>query len=341
VERLAQRRDVYDITVQGEAEFFANGILVHNCDEAGKWRYGQETWDNLQFGLRLGDDPRQVVTTTPKAGSVVRHIKELPGTVITRGSTYENRANLAPSFLSRIVTRYEGTRLGRQELMGEELEDVPGALWTLDTLEACRVREPPDLVRVVVGVDPSGRDEDTDGDEQGIVVAGVDRAGVGYVLADASCSEGPGEWGRRVVQACHGWRADRIVAEANFGGAMVRLTIRTVDPNAPVRVIHASRGKVARAEPISALYEQGRIKHVGTFAQLEDQMRHMRTDGYVGGGSPDRVDAAVYALTDLMLGYQDTAGIAAPVQVAASARREGAEPARANGHGGGNVVALG
>lgn len=272
------------------------------CDELAKWRYAQDTWDQLQFGLRLGDRPQQVVTTTPRPIPTLRQIMAAKTTRITRGSTHENRVNLAESFLQEIVGRFEGTRLGRQELNAEVLDDVPGALWTRAMLDGTRVKAAPDMVRVVVAVDPSGTKGDGGGDDIGIVVAGKGVDGRCYVIADRSCNLSPDGWGRRAVAAYSEFRADRIVAERNFGGAMVEHVIRSIDRSVSYREVTASRGKIARAEPVAALYEQGRVSHVGAFAQLEDQLCQMTGSGFIGEGSPDRADAAVWAITELMLG---------------------------------------
>ena len=285
------------------------------ADELAKWKYAQETWDQLQFGLRTGTRPRLVITTTPKPIKLLKMIIGDPATVVTRGSTFENAANLAESFLKTIEGRYAGTRLGRQELDAEILDDVPGALWTRDTIEAARKSRDgrtltwetmPELRRVVVAIDPSGAsgEDGETGNSIGIGVAGLGMDGIGYVLADRTCLLSPAGWGRRAVDAYHEFSADRIVAEQNFGGAMVAHVIRTTDKNAAFKLVHASRGKVARAEPVAALYEQGRVKHVGAFPDLEDQMVAMKPEGYVGGGSPDRVDWLVWAITDLMLASQ-------------------------------------
>jgi phage terminase large subunit-like protein len=273
-------------------------------DEVGAWNYAQEAWDMAMFGLRLGTAPQVMVTTTPRPIPLLRQIMASPNTVITRGSTYANRANLAASFLDKIVTRYEGTRLGRQELLGEMLDDVPGALWTRDMIDAAKAGVTlPDMRRVVVAVDPSGtRGQSDDGDSVGIVVAGQGVDGVGYILADRTCKLSPDGWGRRAVEAYREFKADRIVAERNFGGAMVEHVIRTVDQRVAYKEVTASRGKVIRAEPIAALYEQGRVKHVAGMTDLEDQLCAMTADGYLGEGSPDRADALVWALTELSLG---------------------------------------
>lgn len=270
------------------------------CDELAKWRYAQETWDNLQFGLRLGTRPRQIITTTPRPIALLREILADPTTHVTRGRTLDNSSNLAPSFLKQILKKYAGTRLGRQELDAEILDDLPGAFWTRKMLEQALVRDYPALDRVVVAVDPSGTaGEEDDGDEIGIVAAG--RAdGIGFVLEDASLKAGPSKWARTAVALYRELHADCIVAERNFGGEMVRAVINAEDPQVPVRMVTASRGKALRAEPVSLLYEQRRVKHVGVFADLEDQMVQMGQQGWMGRGSPDRLDALVWAITDLL-----------------------------------------
>jgi phage terminase large subunit-like protein len=255
----------------------------------------------LQFGMRLGQRPRTVITTTPRPIKILKELVKIDdGSVaITRGTTYDNRENLAPGFFSQIVKRYEGTRLGRQELQAEILEDVQGALWSRDLIEAGRIRkeDAPEMARIVVAVDPAISVSEIS-DETGIVVAGLGRDGEGYVLADLSGKFSPVEWASKAVAAFHKWKADRIVAESNQGGAMVEATIRTVEPNAPITLVHASRGKVARAEPVSALYEQCRIHHVGMFAELEDQLCSFEPGA---AKSPDRLDALVWAISALML----------------------------------------
>jgi len=273
------------------------------ADELAAWKDAQAVWDMAMFCLRLGNRPRWVVTTTPKPLKILKGLiaREGRDVIVTRGSTYENAANLAPAFLEEIKARYEGTRLGRQELNAELLEDVQGALWTREMLERARFKGAvPDLKRVVVAIDPSGTNGQDGGDSVGIVVAGVGMDDLGYVLADRTIKASPAIWGARAVAAYREFKADRIVAERNFGGAMVQHVIRTVDPNVPYREVTASRGKVQRAEPIAALYEQGRVRHVGTFTELEDQLAAMTGDGFAGDGSPDRADALVWALTELM-----------------------------------------
>ena len=275
------------------------------ADELAKWKKARETWDMLQFGLRLGERPQVLVTTTPRPIPVLREIMARKTTVVTTGSTFDNAANLAESFIAEIRDRYEGTRLGRQELFAEVLDDLPGALWTRPMFEDHRIKAAPEMQRIVVAVDPSGTAGDSDdGDSIGIVVAGKGVDGRAYVLADRTCKLSPDGWGRRVVAAYHEFGADRIVAERNFGGAMVQHVIRTIDSKASYKEVTASRGKVMRAEPIAALYEQGKVSHLGGLEALEDQCCLIGPDGYIGEGSPDRVDALVWALSELMLGDQ-------------------------------------
>ena len=276
------------------------------CDETAKWRYAQETWDMLQFGLRLGEAPQQLITTTPRPIPLLRQIMKDPLTVITRGSTYENSANLAPSYMAQITKRYEGTRLGRQELNAEILDDVPGSLWTRDILDRFRrdrMGAKPDFQRIVVAVDPAAIAKETaltEGTaETGIVVVGLGVDGRGYVIDDLSCALSPNGWGRRAVSGYDLYAADAIVVETNQGGDMVKNTIKSVRENIKVIEVRASKGKVTRAEPVSALYEQGKISHLGAFPELEDQMVLFTTSGIVGETTADRVDALVWAITQL------------------------------------------
>jgi predicted phage terminase large subunit-like protein len=272
------------------------------CDELAAWTEVQATWDMLMFGLRLGTHPRWLVTTTPRPIKLLKQLIARVGddVVLTTGSTFENAANLAPSSLKSLRDRYEPTRLGRQELNAELLEDAPGALWRRQWVDERRVANAPELVRIVVAVDPAVSTSEG-ADETGINVSGVGPDNRYYVLADLSGRFGPDEWARRAVGAYHRFNADRIVIEANQGGDMVANVIRSVDNNIPLRKVHASRGKVTRAEPISALYEQNRVSHVGSFPQLEDQMCAFTSDfdRSRAGYSPDRVDALVWGLTEL------------------------------------------
>jgi len=271
------------------------------ADEVGKWPYAEQTWDMLQFGLRLGDTPQQVVTTTPRPIPLLKRLLEESSTVVSKATTQMNAANLAPVFLDTIVGRYRGTRLGRQELDAEMLEDRPDAMWPRALIEQCRVNAAPELERIVVAVDPpvtSGKRSDA----CGIVVAGRGADGCTFVLRDATLEKAaPNEWAKAVVAAYHRASADRVVAEVNQGGEMVAAMIAQVDAAIPVRMVRATRGKWLRAEPVAALYEQGRVSHVGAFPELEDQMADFGRDGLSGGASPDRVDALVWALTELML----------------------------------------
>ena len=274
------------------------------CDELAKWKYLEPAWNNLQLGLRLGAAPQQVITTTPRAIGALKSIIARGDTAVTRGTSYDNRANLAPTFFAEIIRRYEGTRFGRQELDAELLEDVAGALWRRRMLDAARLPRAtaaPELVRVVIGVDPSGTRGGDERDSVGIVAAGKGVDGLGYVLADFTCSLSPAGWARRIAEAASAYRADCIVAEANFGGAMVESVVTTANPGVRIKMVTASRGKIVRAEPIAALYEQKRVKHAGTFPALEDQLIAFTPDGYIGEGSPDRADAMIWALTELML----------------------------------------
>jgi phage terminase large subunit-like protein len=276
-------------------------------DELAKYRYARETWDMLQFTMRAGSDPRVFVTTTPRPIPVLREIIADRTTVVTRGTTFDNAANLPAQFLAKLQARYGGTRLGRQELNAEMLDDLPGALWPRVVFDQHRLRVAPDMRRIVVAVDPSGTGgADDNGDSIGIVVAGLGVDGRGYVLADRTCKLSPAGWGRRAVDAYHEFKADRIVAERNFGGAMVEHVIRTADKSVSFKEVVASRGKVVRAEPVAALYEQGRVSHIGSFPELEDQCCQIGPDGYVGEGSPDRADALVWALSELLLGSVST-----------------------------------
>jgi phage terminase large subunit-like protein len=276
------------------------------CDELAAWRY-PETWDQVLFGLRLGGNPQAVVTTTPKPTPLMKALSRSKSALLTRGSTFDNADNLSKSALDQLRARYDGTRLGRQELNAELLVDVPGALWTIEMLDGARAKSTPDLRRVVVAVDPSGTKGDGKGDDIGIVVAGLGIDGRGYVLRDATCQLSPDGWGRRAVDMYHRYNADRIVAERNFGGSMVGHVIRSADPLASFKEVSASRGKIVRAEPIAALYEQGRVSHVGEFSEMEDQLCNMTGAGFIGEGSPDRADALVWALSELMLEPKRTA----------------------------------
>lgn len=281
-------------------------------DELAKWRLAQETWDMLQFALRLGPRPRQIVTTTPRPVPLVKRILADPMAVVTRAATRANALNLAPAFLDTIVSRYAGTRLGRQELDGELVEDRADALWSRAALEAIRVEAAPDLARIVVAVDPpasSGKRADA----CGIVAAGIDRDGLVFVLADATLQGvRPSAWAEAALALFHRLEADALVVETNQGGEMAEAVLREADPSVSVRAVRATRGKFLRAEPVAQLYEQGRVRHAGAFPELEDEMCDfgaVKGPGGRGGGyrlssgrSPDRLDALVWAVTQLALG---------------------------------------
>lgn len=287
------------------------------CDEIAKWENAGgravATWDNLLLGLRLGEAARVVATTTPRAVPLVRRLAGEEDTIVTRGTTEDNGDNLPARFLRQMRRTYGKSLLGRQELDGELIEDIPGALWTRALLEDCRetAREtgtspPPAPLRVVVGVDPPAS---AGGDACGIAVCALGEDGVARVLADASVVKAsPERWARAVAQAARVWKADRVIAEANQGGAMVASVLRAADIALPLRLVHASRGKAARAEPVAALYEAGRVRHAGCFPALEDELCGLIAGGgYEGPGrSPDRADALVWALTELMLGRRAT-----------------------------------
>jgi phage terminase large subunit-like protein len=265
----------------------------------------QEAWDQLQFGLRLGEHPQVLVTTTPRPLPLIKKLVADPNNAITRGSTLDNEANLARSTVKALYETYANSRLGRQELEGEILGDIPGALWSRENIDLTRVKEAPeDLERVFVAVDPATSSNEGS-DEHGIVVVGLSRDedgyARGYVLEDASLKGTPEDWAKQAVKMYRKWSADKIIAEKNQGGEMVSSVIRAQDRSVPVELVHASRGKVVRAEPISTLYEQGRVHHVGMFPKLEDQMCEFSIDNVRNSstGSPDRVDALVWGLTKL------------------------------------------
>jgi phage terminase large subunit-like protein len=275
-------------------------------DELAKWRKPRDAWDMLQFGLRLGDDPRQVVTTTPRNVQVLKDIIAAKSSVMTTAKTEANAANLASSFLEEVKTRYAGTRLGRQELDGVLLEEEEGALWSIAKLEAGRKTDLPEFDRIVVAVDPPVTGH-AGSDQCGIVVVGAVTQGPpadwrAYVLEDASVSAAkPTVWAKAALEAMKLWNADRLVAEVNQGGDLVEEVVRQIDPMVSYKAVRATRGKIARAEPVAALYEQDRIFHTRGLAELEDQMVLMTNGGFQGSGSPDRVDALVWAVHDLMI----------------------------------------
>lgn len=271
------------------------------CDELAKWPNLQECWDMLQFGLRLGDHPRQIVTTTPRPLPLVKRLLVEPNVAVSRAKTADNRFHLAAQFIRTVTQSYGGTRLGRQELEGEIVEESADALWTRAMIEAVRELAPPALARIVVAVDPPATSSQR-ADRCGLVVAGLDAQGVGHVLADATLAGArPHEWAQKAVALYHRHEADALVVEVNQGGEMVESIVREVDVTVPVTSVRATRGKYLRAEPVAALYEQGRIRHAGAFPELEDEMCAFGPSGLETGRSPDRLDALVWALTHLML----------------------------------------
>ena len=264
------------------------------CDELAAWRY-PETFDQLMFGLRLGDNPQCVITTTPKPSKIIKSLMEREDCFITRGNTFENEENLAESALAMLKDRYEGTTLGRQELYAEIVDNVEGALWTNKMIEDSRISDERELTQIVVAIDPAVT-ANANLDETGILVVGKDANNSFYVLEDLSGRYSADKWGRMAIKAFYEWEADRIVAEVNNGGDLVERLLRSIDSDIPYRSVHATRGKLVRAEPIAALYEQGRVHHVGMFPELEAQMC-----SYVGDikTSPDRLDALVWGMTEL------------------------------------------
>lgn len=268
------------------------------CDEIAAWKYLQDAWDNLQFGLRLGSNPQAACTTTPKPLKLIKALLADPKTAVTRGSTFDNAANLAKSALAKLRKKYEGTRIGRQELYAEILDDAPGALWQRDQIEANRVTSHPELQLIGIGVDPAAT-SGPDSDETGIVAGGLGVDRIGYPLAEIALRGSPLEWAREVVALYHKLRANFVVVEANNGGEMCRQTIHTVDPTVVVILVHASKAKQARAEPVAALAEQGRIRHVGGLPRTEDELCQW-VPGQ-GMASPNLLDAYVWLFTKLMV----------------------------------------
>lgn len=271
------------------------------CDEIAAWKYPQETWDNLQMGLRLGNNPQAIVTTTPRPIPIIKSLINDSETFITSGSTYENKSNLPKRFFKAIINKYAGTRLGRQELEAQILDDNPDALWNRNLLEDQRLnhKELPnldDFKRVVVSIDPATT-SNKKSDETGITIGGIDKFNRGYLIEDLSCKKSPNGWAKVAVEAYYTYKADLIIAEVNNGGDLVESVIKTVDNKVAYKKVHASRGKFTRAEPISSLYEQGKVYHIGNFAKLEDQLCNWTP----GEDSPDRLDSLVWLFTELML----------------------------------------
>lgn len=268
------------------------------ADELGAWRYS-EALDQLRFGLRLGQLPRLIVTTTPRPLPMLRAMTAQQGVHVTRGNTFENAANLAPTALAELRARYEGTRLGRQELYAELVDDVPGALWSHSQLDTLRVKAAPALRRIIIAIDPAVTSGEQ-ADATGIIAAGLGEDGKAYVLADATLQAPPHQWARRAVALYEGLEADLVIGEVNQGGDLVESVLRTIAPHLPYRAVRANRGKLLRAEPVAALYEQGKVRHAGCLNELEDEMARF-APGVIEQNSPDRVDALVWAITELML----------------------------------------
>jgi len=273
-------------------------------DELAKFQYPQAIWDNLMFGLRESEDMRILITTTPRPIKTIKDIIAMEGTVTVRGSTYENKDNLPKKYFEQVIAPYVGTRLGQQEIEGKILDDNPNALWTREMIENSRVNKHPNLIRVVIGVDPEASDTKTSA-ETGIIAAGLDSNGHGYILGDDTVKGKPDRWGNAVITSYYKYRGDRIIGEVNNGGDMIEYVIKTIDENVSYKSVRATKGKYIRAEPVSALYEQGRIHHVGNFIDLEDQLCEWEP----GGKSPDRLDAEVWAITELMLAGEGSPGI--------------------------------
>jgi len=277
-------------------------------DELVKFKYANDTWDMMELGLRLGDAPQAVVTTTPKPTKKIKELFADEDTFVTTGSSYENIGNLAESFIKRVIKKYEGTRLGRQELYAEILGDVEGALWNAKDIERNRVDVAPSLSRVIVALDPSVTNKDTS-DECGIVVAGKDKYGRAFILEDASGKMASKDWAAKAIELYHKYRADSVVAEVNNGGDLVATVINLIDHRVPVETVWASRDKYTRATPVAATYEQNRVCHVGLFSELETEL----TEWEPGQPSPNRLDAVVWAVTDLLLEEKEELGKLIPI----------------------------
>ena len=301
-------------------------------DELAAFKY-PDAWDQYQFGLRLGDHPQTIVTTTPRPTKLIKDLMKREGVIVQRGSTFDNAANLAPSALAELKHRYDNTRLGRQELYGEILDNVEGALWTREMIERARVDKAPSLIRVVVAIDPAVTSSATS-DETGIVAAGLSANGEYYILDDKSLRASPDAWARQAVNLYHEHNADKIVAETNNGGDMVLLLLQQVDASVPTKKVTATRGKQLRAEPISSLYEQARVHHVGYFPELEEQMCEWTP---ISSDSPDRLDALVWALTELNSGGSTMLALAAMAKFCVSCNMPASKSATICGKCGGSL----
>jgi len=272
-------------------------------DELAKFQYPQKTWDNMEFGLRIGLNPQVMITATPRPIPIIKDLIADPDIRDVRGNSYENIDNLSERYINRIIKKYEGTRLGRQEIYGHILADNPDALWTRKVIEDNRRNKAPELIRIAVAIDPQATDNIMSS-ETGIIVGGISEDKQGWILADVTIKGSPDTWGNEAVTAYHKFAADLIIGEINNGGDMVEHVIRSIDSKVSYKSVRASRGKYVRAEPVSALYEQGRIHHIGTFIALEDQL----AEWVPGDKSPDRLDALVWLITELMLGEEKTFG---------------------------------
>ena len=297
---MAERRHRACVSAEDPEQLRGPQFDAAWCDELAKWRYVDATFDMLQFGLRLGQHPRQLITTTPRPIPLIKRLLADPRTAVTRAPTQANAAHLSPAFLNEVLARYAGTRLGRQEIDGEIIEERQDALWTRAMIEAARVPAAPALLRVVIGVDPPGSAR-PGADACGIVAAGIAEDGRVYVLEDDSVRGlAPAGWAMKAVALFTRLKADALVAEVNQGGDMVRAVLQQIDPAIPLRTVHATRGKWLRAEPVAMMYQQGKVKHVDPpMESLEDEMCDFGMSGLSSGGSPDRLDALVWAVTEL------------------------------------------
>ncbi len=277
------------------------------ADEPAKWQYPDDCWTQMELGHRMGEHPQWIATTTPRPIALIRTLLADSRVITTRGISFDNAVNLPPAYLARILARYEGTRIGRQEMYAEMLDDVIGALWSRELIERTRVAHSPEITRVAIGVDPQGTKSDDDDSTQARHETGIVGVGLGvdkdsYVMADRSGNYSPTEWAMAAIELYHELQASWIVAEVNFGGDMVEQTIRTIWPDAPIVIVRASRGKARRAEPVVSLYEQSRVHHIGQHATLEDEMCTWTDDK--GSPSPNRIDALVWGLWQLMLRHE-------------------------------------
>jgi phage terminase large subunit-like protein len=302
--RLTWKNGTQMFLFSGEEPDQLRGPQFHKAwvDELAKYKYPQEAWDMLEFGLRLGENPQIIVTTTPRPIPIIIQLLKDPDCVVTTGSSYENYGNLAPRYIKRVISRFEGTRLGRQELHAEVLDDAPGAYWTRSILEDSRRKRMPELKTIVVSIDPAVTSTE-ESDETGIVVAGLGIDGHGYIFKDSSGIFSPRIWASRSITLHDKYEADLIIAEVNNGGDLVEATLRTVDRSRTVKFkkVRASRGKHIRAAPIASLFEQDRCHIVGSMPEMEDQLVSFTPEGYIGGGSPDRAEAMIWAIYYLMV----------------------------------------